>query len=87
MTAPTLFRSAGMAGKAVALANVATVLVLPVIWFLPLLRSSAFLFIKSEISIVSAATELDESACFLFLVTVVSAMLLPLANSMPSVSL
>jgi len=82
MTAPSLFKSAGLAGKAVALANVATVLVLPVIWFLPLLRSSAFLFIKSEISIVSGATELYDSDFFLFLVIVVFAMIMPLVKSM-----
>ena len=82
MTAPSLFKSAGIAGKAVALANVATVLALPIIWFLPLLRSSAFLFIKSEISIVSGAMELYESDFFLFLVILVFAMIMPMVKSM-----
>lgn len=82
MNAPSLFASAGPAGKAVALANAATVLILPVTWFLPLLKSSAFLFIKSQISIVSGATELYESDFFLFLVIVVFAMMMPLVKSM-----
>ena len=82
MTAPSLFASSGAAGKAVALANAATVLILPVTWFLPLLKSSAFLFIKSQISIVSGATELYESDFFLFLVIVVFAMIMPLVKSM-----
>ena len=82
MTAPSLFTSSGTLGRAIALANAATVLILPVTWFLPLLKSSAFLFIKSEISIVSGAIELYESDFFLFLVIVVFAMIMPLVKSM-----
>ena len=82
MTGVSLFACRGPIGKAVAIANAATVLILPVTWFLPLLKSSAFLFIKSEISIVSGAMELYESDIFLFLVIVVFAMIMPLVKSM-----
>ena len=78
----SLFLEVGLFGKFIALCNVAVLMLLPISWSLPLLRSSVFFGISTEISILGGAIKLMRSDLFLFLVLVFFAMLIPVVKTL-----
>ena len=78
----SLFFKVGLFGKFIALCNAAILVLLPISWSLPLLRSSVFFGISTEISIWGGAIKLMSSDLFLFLVLVIFAMLMPLVKTL-----
>ncbi|HHS94558.1 MAG TPA: paraquat-inducible membrane protein A [Rhodobacterales bacterium] len=77
----SLFSTVGPFGKLLALSNIAILVLLPISWLLPLLRSSAYIGLSEEISILRGAWQLLNSDLFLFVVLVAFAMVMPFVKT------
>ena len=77
---PNLYHRAGPLGRAAAWGNLTLLAILPITWFLPLLKNKAFYILSSEVTLWTSVVELFQTDIYLALVIAILAMIMPLAK-------
>ncbi len=76
----SLYHQSGPLGRMAAWGNLALIAILPITWFLPLLKNKAFYVLSSEITLWTSVVELFQTDIFLALIIAIFAMIMPLAK-------
>lgn len=78
---PSIYSRSDFSGKVIAIINVLNIVNFFVLWFIPIIRQTAFTFLNKDISMASVAYELYRTDILLFIIVSSSVTIVPMAKS------